>query len=112
MERSLEEWLNKQGLHRGYNGYLTEVHFYNPNTKKNGFADFVLAKYKLIIELDGTHHIKRKKLDDVRDAYLKSRGWNVYRIPIAEYKTGKHIPILLKMVCSEGIEPFDFLPSV
>lgn len=86
MESSFEKWLNEHNIKRGLKGYLTEVRFYNPNTKKNGKADFIFPKLKLIIELDGSHHIQRKELDEVRDCYLKNRGWNVVRISYLDYK--------------------------
>jgi hypothetical protein len=85
MEMSFENWLISNGYKKGIHGYLTEVHFYNPNTKKHGFADFVFPKLKIIIELDGTHHIKRAELDKLRDNYLNSRRWKVVRISQREY---------------------------
>ena len=85
MEESFEQWLLNKGIKHGMHGYLTEIHFYNAHTKKHGFADFVFPKKRLIIELDGTQHQRRKELDDIRDAHLSARGWKVVRIPIAEY---------------------------
>jgi very-short-patch-repair endonuclease len=85
MESSFEEWLTSKGMGRGVNGYLTEVYFFNKQTKKNGWADFVFPRKRLIIELDGTHHRKRKHLDKQRDDYLRSKGWNVLRISHREY---------------------------
>lgn len=86
MESSFETWLNENDIKKGLKGYLTEIRFYNANTKKNGRADFVFPKLRLIIELDGTHHKARKELDNIRDAYLNQRGWKVLRISYAEYK--------------------------
>lgn len=86
MESSFEKWLNEHNIKRGLKGYLTEVRFYNPNTKKNGKADFIFPKLKLMIELDGSQHLHRKELDNIRDDYLKKRGWNVVRISYSEYK--------------------------
>lgn len=86
MELSFETWLNANGVNKGLTGYLTEIRFYNANSKKNGRADFVFPRLRLIIELDGTHHITRKELDDIRDAHLNQRGWTVLRISHAEYK--------------------------
>jgi very-short-patch-repair endonuclease len=85
MESSFENWLIKNNIKRGLHGYLTEVHFWNKNTKKNGFIDFIFPKRKLIIELDGSHHLKRIDLDLLRDSYLKSKGWNIIRISQKEY---------------------------
>jgi len=86
MESSFERWLNEHGINKGLKGYLTEIGFYNLETNKNGKADFVFPRLRLIIELDGTHHIERKHLDEIRDAYLNQRGWKVLRISHAEYK--------------------------
>lgn len=108
MEFSFEKWLNENGYKKGIHGYLTEVHFYNPTTKKNGFADFVFPKLHLIIELDGTHHIKRKELDQIRDEYLNSRGWKVIRITQREYIKKEKVKLiynLLGLARLPGIEP-------
>lgn len=88
MERSFRSWLESNGLEYSLHGYLFEVNFYNPITKKYGRADFVFPTKKLIIELDGTQHNepKRKALDQTRDIYLESRGWKVIRITYSEYK--------------------------
>jgi very-short-patch-repair endonuclease len=41
----------------------------------------------LFFELkDGTHHLERKELDDVRDNHLINRGWEVIRISHSEYQ--------------------------
>ena len=85
MEQTFEQWLQTNHIQRGLKGYLDQVHFYNSTTKKNGWADYVFPQLRLIIELDGTHHIKRKHLDKVRDEYLTSRGWKVVRITHREY---------------------------
>lgn len=98
MEESFEKWLQQHNITKGLNGYLSEVYFYNKQTKKNGWADFVFPRLKLIIELDGTHHLKRKHLDDIRDAGLKARGWVVFRISIKEYKSGIKINQVKKLL--------------
>lgn len=86
MERTFEEWLNNHGMLYGFKGYLNEVWFYNDETKKYGRVDFLFPRLRLIIELDGTHHIIRKELDNIRDEYLTKRGWTVIRITHKEYK--------------------------
>lgn len=101
MEASFEQWLLNNGIYKGLNGYITELHFYNPETKKHGWADFAFPKLKLIIELDGTHHLKRKELDEIRDAYLASRGYTVLRITISEYKKRKWVDDVKELL---GIE--------
>ena len=99
MEHSFEQWLISHNLTYGLSGYLTEVYFYNPITKKNGWADFVFPRFHLIIELDGTHHLKRKELDQIRDEYLNSRSWNVIRITHKEYQNQTRIPEILQLLC-------------
>ena len=42
-------------------------------------ADFVCCKSKVIIELDGGHHLDRKEYDDERTLYLRSMGYTVVR---------------------------------
>jgi very-short-patch-repair endonuclease len=91
LESSFQMWLEAHGLRKSLHGYLTEVHFYNRNTKKHGWADFVFPAQKLIIELDGSQHTKRKQLDDIRDAHLISRGWKVVRITHTEYRTQSRV---------------------
>lgn len=71
MESTFEKWLTTHGIFRGLSGYLPEVYFYNKNSNKNGWADFVFPRKRLIIELDGSHHKNRKELDRIRDAHLK-----------------------------------------
>lgn len=94
MERSFVEWLESHGIHQGIYGYKDQVHFkYKLNNKtKNGWADFVFVSRKLIIELDGNHHNKRKDLDQLRDAHLlQERGYTVVRITHAEYRKQSRI---------------------
>lgn len=91
MERTFREWLEQNGFTLGINGFLVEVKFKNRNTKKYGWCDFVFPRQKLIVELDGTHHLKRKNLDDIRDQYLVSKGWNIFRISYHEYKNKSKI---------------------
>lgn len=82
LEKSFDAWLTEHYVGK----YHEQVHFYNEESSKHGWADFVFPKEKLIIELDGTHHRNRKELDDTRDAYLtRNRGYTVLRVTIHEY---------------------------
>ena len=102
MEETFEKWLKETlDIQKGYHGYLTEVQFYNKKANKNGFCDFVFPQKRLIIELDGSHHIKRKHLDDIRDQHLNSRGWKVYRISIKEYYKQTKIEAVIDMLKSD-----------
>jgi len=104
MELSFAEWLNDNYSGRWYD----EIHFYNKESKKHGWIDFVFPKEKLIIELDGSHHKKRKHLDDIRDEYLtRVRGYFVLRIPQSEYVKQtrlNEVCLLLNVVPPERVE--------
>ncbi|MDQ4087473.1 MAG: endonuclease domain-containing protein [Pseudomonadota bacterium] len=52
-------------------------------------ADFYCAAAKLVIELDGIAHEMgdRPAQDARRDAWLRSRGYKILRIPAAELRT-------------------------
>ncbi len=41
--------------------------------------DFCSPEAKLIVELDGSHHVEQKEYDEQRMAYLKSQGYKVIR---------------------------------
>lgn len=43
-------------------------------------VDFVCPEEKLIIELDGPFHARRKSYDEERDMFLRSRGFRVIRL--------------------------------
>jgi len=95
MEESFENWLDEH-----YSGrYFTQIHFFNPETNKHGWADFVFPKEKIIFELDGTHHRKRALLDAIRDEYLeRARGFKVYRITIHEYYRQSKLPLVKSLL--------------
>ena len=44
-------------------------------------ADFACAKYRIIVEVDGSQHGEEATAihDEARSAYLKSRGWTILR---------------------------------
>ena len=42
-------------------------------------ADFVCFERRLVIELDGSQHVAQAPYDANRDAFLRSRGFNVLR---------------------------------
>lgn len=47
------------------------------------FIDFAIHGKKIALEVDGKQHLQedRRISDKLKDEYLKSQGWNVYRIP-------------------------------
>lgn len=82
MEESFASWLKQNYTDKWY----SEVYFWNHELKKNGWADFVFPKEKLIIELDGSQHRKTVEKDQIRDEYLlRDRGYKVYRITHKDY---------------------------
>lgn len=106
MEKSFEEWLIAQGINRGIKGYLNEVRFRNSYTNRNNWADFVFPQQKLIIELDGTQHLKTIEQDQIRDKSLTDRGWKVVRISYSEYQKQTRIDeIKSLLVVPRGLEP-------
>ncbi len=42
-------------------------------------TDFCCIKHKLVIELDGGHHLEQQEYDVERTAYLELRGYRVIR---------------------------------
>jgi very-short-patch-repair endonuclease len=88
MEQTFVDWLEAQGISQGIYGYWEQVHFkHKPEGKtRNGWADFVFVSRRLIIELDGNHHRTRQIQDHMRDAHLRTRGYEVIRITHTEYR--------------------------
>lgn len=44
------------------------------------FGDFVWIRLRLVVEIDGSSHDKKKDYDDYRDGLLKKNGWDVVRL--------------------------------
>lgn len=66
-------------------------------------ADFCCVELKLIIEVDGKHHLTEDGVehDKARDEYLKELGYAIFRIP--GFKTLKEPENVLKQI-EEGID--------
>ncbi|MBI3676282.1 MAG: endonuclease domain-containing protein [Proteobacteria bacterium] len=47
-------------------------------------VDFVCVERKLVVELDGPFHRDKIKYDEMRDAYLRSEGYQVMRFSNVE----------------------------
>ena len=47
-------------------------------------VDFCAPRHKLVIELDGAHHLDQLEQDGRRSAFLQSRGYHVLRFTNAE----------------------------
>jgi len=55
------------------------VTFRRQHAVGNYIPDFYSPKAKLVIELDGSQHLKQEKYDDERTKYLESQGYKVIR---------------------------------
>ena len=55
------------------------VKFRNQHAIGPYITDFCCIKEKLIIEVDGSHHLDQIDYDEERAAYLQSRGYRVLR---------------------------------
>src|SRR5688572_19233339 len=58
---------------------LNGVSFRRQHAIGNFIVDFVSVKNKLVIELDGSQHLKQEEYDVERSAYLESQGYKVIR---------------------------------
>jgi very-short-patch-repair endonuclease len=52
-------------------------------------VDFVCIEAKLVVELDGGQHALQTAYDEMRDKYLKARGFRVLRVWNTEFLTNK-----------------------
>lgn len=93
MEKSFSDWLNDLNV-----DYETEKHFRDTNINKNYFVDFIFEDRKLIIELDGNQHLKRKEHDEMRDNFLTSMGYRVIRIKHEEYMKKTHVNFIRELL--------------
>jgi len=55
------------------------VNFRRQHAIGNFIPDFVCIEKKLIIELDGSHHLEQEEYDKERTQYLESQGYKVIR---------------------------------
>jgi very-short-patch-repair endonuclease len=58
---------------------MKNVHFRRQHPIGNYVPDFCAPRKKLIIELDGSHHIEQQEYDAERTAFLESKGYRVIR---------------------------------
>jgi very-short-patch-repair endonuclease len=58
---------------------LEGVHFRNQHAIGKYIVDFCAPRKRLIIELDGSHHLEQAEYDRERTAYLESKGYTVLR---------------------------------
>lgn len=87
MEKSFSEWISQYDIF-----YLFEPSFHNDKDGRTYFPDFYFPAAKLIVELDGSQHLKTKDKDQYRDAFIKMRyGIDVMRITQKEFRAGTRI---------------------
>jgi very-short-patch-repair endonuclease len=65
-------WLLRSKALAGYK-------FYRQHPIGPYFADFCCRSKKLIVELDGYHHLNTQEYDDVRTEFIKANGYSVIR---------------------------------
>ena len=58
---------------------LNGVSFRRQHAIGSYIPDFCSVKHKLIIELDGSQHLKQQEYDEARTFYFKSQGYRVIR---------------------------------
>jgi very-short-patch-repair endonuclease len=74
-------------------------------------VDFVCPEAKLVVELDGGQHAEQTAYDEMRDAYLKARGFRVLRFWNIEFLTNKD-GVLEELLCQLKSPPHpDPLPQ-
>lgn len=94
MEQSFSSWLDMIGVE-----YETEVLFKNTHVNKCYFADFVFRDKRLIIELDGSQHLKTKEADAARDEYIMiNYNFNIIRISHKEYSAKTRLLELIDLL--------------
>jgi very-short-patch-repair endonuclease len=60
-------------------GRLTGAKFRRQHALGNYVPDFCSIKHRLIIELDGSHHLEQQEYDEERTKFLEARGYRVLR---------------------------------
>lgn len=58
---------------------LEGVHFRNQHAIEKYIVDFCAPRKKLIIEIDGRHHIDQEDYDKERTLFLESKGCTILR---------------------------------
>jgi very-short-patch-repair endonuclease len=58
---------------------LEDIHFRRQHIIGSYVVDFCAPRYKLVIEVDGGHHLEQKEYDAERTVFLESKGYRVIR---------------------------------
>ncbi len=85
---------------------LAGLHFRRQQVIIGFIADFYCHKYRLIIEIDGPIHQKRKSQDEERDRNLNENGFHILRVSNEEveknWENVKHL--ILKFISVLNLE--------
>lgn len=100
LEKSFEEWLTEKNIL-----FIMEKPFKRLDVTKTYFADFYFPHLNLVIELDGSQHLKTVEYDTDRDAYInKVYGCTILRVSHKEYKNKSKIVEISKLLGLSTIE--------
>jgi very-short-patch-repair endonuclease len=58
---------------------FTDIHFRRQHAIGPYIVDFCAPSKKLIIEVDGSHHLEQAEYDNERTTYLEAKGYRVLR---------------------------------
>jgi very-short-patch-repair endonuclease len=58
---------------------MGDVHFRDQHAIGNYIVDFCAPRKKLVIELDGSHHLEQQEYNEERTKYLEAYGYRVLR---------------------------------
>src|SRR5207237_10375773 len=67
-------------------------------------VDFVCLEARLVVELDGGQHADQAAYDEVRDTFLKARGFRVLRFWNLEFLTNQD-GVLETLLCQLEVAP-------
>lgn len=101
-ELQFSAWLDKHTV-----PHVIEKQFQNKDTENYYFADFYFEELQLIIEIDGSQHLKTMESDAYRDrSILEQYDINTIRIPAIDFLKGRWEEKLKELlVATKGLEP-------
>lgn len=96
METSFEQWLTKNCPNLEV---IIEQPFPRLDIIKTYFGDFYFPSLSLLIELDGTQHLKTIEYDIERDNYIKDNYHvQIIRISHKEYQTNSKLELVKQLL--------------
>lgn len=98
MEASFSSWLTECGVI-----YESEKPLWNNTTHRNYFVDFFFPHLNLVIELDGSQHIKTADKDKLRDDFIKQEyGYTILRVSHKEYQSKTKYNLICSLLNING----------